>query len=81
MVGVGTAEVDLDKYRHMFCSLLGKDSESWGLSYNGFLQHKSLKKSYSSKFGQGTIIGVHLDMWHGALSFFKNRKPLGKYSQ
>jgi len=35
MVGIGTFDVNLDKYRHSFCSLLGKDSDSWGLSYTG----------------------------------------------
>lgn len=35
MVGIGTSDVNLDKYRHTFCSLLGKDSDSWGLSYTG----------------------------------------------
>uniref|UniRef100_A0A6I8RP82 SPRY domain-containing SOCS box protein 3 n=1 Tax=Xenopus tropicalis TaxID=8364 RepID=A0A6I8RP82_XENTR len=37
MVGIGTSDVNLDKYRHTFCSLLGKDAESWGLSYTGKL--------------------------------------------
>ncbi|XP_069665738.1 SPRY domain-containing SOCS box protein 3-like, partial [Haliaeetus albicilla] len=32
MVGIGTSDVNLDKYRHTFCSLLGKDEDSWGLS-------------------------------------------------
>lgn len=35
MVGIGTCDVNLDKYRHTFCSLLGKDADSWGLSYTG----------------------------------------------
>lgn len=35
MVGIGTSDVNLDKYRHTFCSLLGKDADSWGLSYTG----------------------------------------------
>lgn len=77
MVGVGTVDLDLNKYRHKFCSLVGKDSDSWGLSYTGMLHHKGKRDPYATKFGQGTIIGVHLDMWHGTLSFYKNRKPLG----
>ncbi|MEE6497384.1 hypothetical protein FKM82_002732 [Ascaphus truei] len=77
MVGIGTSDVNLDKYRHTFCSLLGKDAESWGLSYTGLLQHKGDKSSYSSRFGQGSIIGVHLDTWHGVLTFYKNRKCIG----
>lgn len=35
MVGIGTCDVNLDKYRHTFSSLLGKDADSWGLSYTG----------------------------------------------
>ncbi|XP_052071353.1 SPRY domain-containing SOCS box protein 3-like [Mytilus californianus] len=77
MVGVCTTDIDLNKCRHVFCSMIGQDSDSWGLSYTGHLQHKKNKQSYSSKFGQGSIVGVHLDMWHGTLSFYKNRKPLG----
>lgn len=77
MVGVGTADLDLNKYRHKFCSLIGRDSDGWGLSYTGMVQHKGQKHSFSSKFGQGTIIGLHLDMWRGTLAFYKNRKPLG----
>nr|XP_051686264.1 SPRY domain-containing SOCS box protein 3 isoform X4 [Oryctolagus cuniculus]XP_051686265.1 SPRY domain-containing SOCS box protein 3 isoform X4 [Oryctolagus cuniculus] len=37
MVGIGTSDVDLDKYHHTFCSLLGRDEDSWGLSYTGEL--------------------------------------------
>ncbi|XP_041942286.1 SPRY domain-containing SOCS box protein 3a [Alosa sapidissima] len=77
MVGIGTSDVNLDKYRHTFCSLLGKDEDSWGLSYTGLLHHKGDKVSFSSRFGQGSIIGVHLDTWHGTLTFFKNRKCIG----
>lgn len=35
MVGVGTSEVNLDQFKHSFCSLLGTDGDSWGLSYTG----------------------------------------------
>ncbi|XP_010618782.1 SPRY domain-containing SOCS box protein 3 isoform X2 [Fukomys damarensis] len=77
MVGIGTSDVDLDKYQHTFCSLLGRDEDSWGLSYTGLLHHKGDKTSFSSRFGQGSIIGVHLDTWHGTLTFFKNRKCIG----
>ncbi|KAG9342930.1 hypothetical protein JZ751_015146 [Albula glossodonta] len=77
MVGIGTSDVNLDKYRHTFCSLLGKDEDSWGLSYTGLLHHRGDKINFSSRFGQGSIIGVHLDTWHGTLTFFKNRKCIG----
>ena len=79
MVGVGTRSMNLDGFRHIFCSLLGKDADSWGLSYYGRIQHKGrFQQVNGSRFGQGSIIGVHLDMWHGTLSFYKNRMPLGK---
>ncbi|XP_014661581.1 PREDICTED: SPRY domain-containing SOCS box protein 3-like [Priapulus caudatus] len=77
MIGIGTTDTSVDKYSHTFCSLLGRDGESWGLSYSGVLYHKGQPKKYSSKFGQGTIVGVHLDMWRGELRFYKNRRPLG----
>ncbi|KAL5018598.1 hypothetical protein ScPMuIL_004320 [Solemya velum] len=77
MVGVGTGDIDLDHYRLTFCSLLGRDGDSWGLSYTGLTHHKGIKQPFSNKFGQGTIVGVHLDMWHGTLAFYKNKKPLG----
>lgn len=34
----------------------------------GLLHHKGDKTSFSSRFGQGSIIGVHLDTWHGTLT-------------
>lgn len=77
MVGVSTMNIDLNKYRHAFCSLLGRDEDSWGLSYTGVTHHKAQKELYTSKFGQGDIIGVHLDMWLGTMSYYKNRRPLG----
>lgn len=111
MVGIGTSEVNLDQFRHSFCSMLGTDEDSWGLSYTGEvrghvtlnrftllwnriivdfthltcihcglgqLHHKGSKVNFSSRFGQGSIIGVHLDTWHGTLSFYKNRRCIGK---
>ncbi|XP_062330552.1 SPRY domain-containing SOCS box protein 3 [Osmerus eperlanus] len=77
MVGIGTSEVSMEKYRHSFCSMLGTDEDSWGLSYTGLLQHKGDKMNFSSRFGQGSIIGLHLDTWHGTLTFYKNRRRIG----
>lgn len=77
MIGVGTAEVDLQKSGTIFCSLLGSDNESWGLSYTGVFHHNGKSQRFSQCFGQGSIIGVHLDMWNGTLSYYKNRRPLG----
>ncbi|KAM9837647.1 SPRY domain-containing SOCS box protein 3 [Aulostomus maculatus] len=77
MVGIGTPEVNLEKFRYNFGSLLGSDEDSWGLSYTGLLQHKGNKVKFSSRFGQGSIIGMHLDTWHGTLTFYKNRHCIG----
>ncbi|XP_070847540.1 SPRY domain-containing SOCS box protein 3 [Chaetodon trifascialis] len=77
MVGIGTSEVNLDKFKYSFGSLLGHDDDSWGLSYTGHLQHKGDKVKFSSRFGQGSIIGLHLDTWHGTLTFYKNRHCMG----
>uniref|UniRef100_A0A8C4Z343 SPRY domain-containing SOCS box protein 3 n=2 Tax=Gadus morhua TaxID=8049 RepID=A0A8C4Z343_GADMO len=77
MVGVGTSEVNLDKFKYSFCSMLGNDEDSWGLSYTGLLQHGGTKEMFSPRFGQGSIIGVHLDTWHGTLTFYKNRHYIG----
>ncbi|XP_006130112.2 SPRY domain-containing SOCS box protein 3 isoform X3 [Pelodiscus sinensis] len=46
MVGIGTSDVNLDKYRHTFCSLLGKDEDSWGLSYTGVAATKLQNKKF-----------------------------------
>ncbi|XP_056881153.1 SPRY domain-containing SOCS box protein 3-like isoform X2 [Takifugu flavidus] len=77
MVGIGTSEVNLEKFKYNFGSLLGHDEASWGLSYTGYLQHKGDKVKFSSQFGQGSIIGIHLDTWHGTLTFYKNRRCIG----
>ncbi|XP_049615094.1 SPRY domain-containing SOCS box protein 3 isoform X1 [Syngnathus scovelli] len=126
MVGIGTAEVNLEKFKYNFGSLLGHDEDSWGLSYTGLglklgvaivlskrkdvalsppcgfsgtlqalwpllfclenvfyvlykglLQHKGEKVDFSSQFGQGSIIGLHLDTWHGTLTIYKNRRCVG----
>lgn len=77
MVGVGTKKTVLADWRYRFFSVLGYDSHSWGYSYNGTVQHDSQLRHYSSKFGLGSLIGVHLDMVAGTLEFYLNRKPLG----
>lgn len=77
MVGIGTLEVNLEKFKYSFGSFLGHDEDSWGLSYTGQFQHRGDKVGFSSRFGQGSIIGVHLDTWHGTLTFYKNRHCIG----
>lgn len=77
MIGVGTSKIVLSHWKFQFCSLLGIDSESWGYSYRGHIHHNQLRRRYGTKFGQGSIIGVHLDMCNGTLEYFLNRKSLG----
>ncbi|KAK7083986.1 SPRY domain-containing SOCS box protein 3 [Halocaridina rubra] len=77
MVGVCTPKCDMKQGIHRFCSLLGRDAESWGYSYFGTIQHGSKQKRYGPRWGKGSIIGMHLDTWRGTLEFFLNREPLG----
>eukprot|EP00057_Strongylocentrotus_purpuratus_P000730 XP_001181890.2 PREDICTED: SPRY domain-containing SOCS box protein 3 [Strongylocentrotus purpuratus] len=79
MIGVGTQQVDLNQYSRAFCSMLGHEpsSESCGLSYTGRFQKGGIGRMYCSKFGQGAIIGMHLDMWFGTLTYYRNGKHLG----
>jgi len=81
MIGVGTNAVNLGEFSSRFVSLLGKDSESWGLSYSGNLVHNGIKRNVCKRFGQGMTIGIHLDMWLGRLSLFRNGHHIGKFVQ
>ncbi len=78
MVGVGTKDINMNGYNNVFCSLLGESADSWGLSYQAHFHHGGQIWQYGSMFGQGSLIGIHFDCWHGTLSFFKNRRPLGE---
>ena len=77
MIGVGTKKVDLRGRDGNFCSFLGIDKESWGLSYLGAIHHNGQIKSYSPFLRKGSTIGVHLDTWRGTLQYFVDKKPLG----
>ncbi|XP_028045863.1 SPRY domain-containing SOCS box protein 3 isoform X2 [Monomorium pharaonis] len=77
MVGVGTANAKIYDASDNFCALLGRDQESWGFSYKGYLQHDGKTCKYGTSFGQDNLVGIHLDTWIGTLQFFINRKPLG----
>lgn len=79
MVGCGTANVDLKRFATTFVSLLGLDSESWGLSYSGTLVHNGVKRTMCKSFSQGMTIGIHLDMWLGRMSLFRNGAFIGKF--
>ncbi|KAG7168769.1 SPRY domain-containing SOCS box protein 3-like 2 [Homarus americanus] len=43
----------------------------------GIIRHASQFRPYGPRWGKGSIVGIHLDMWRGTLKFFLNRKPLG----
>ncbi|KAJ8959069.1 hypothetical protein NQ318_022325 [Aromia moschata] len=77
MVGIGTSKIVVSDWSYRFCSMLGIDSQSWGYSYHGKIQHNKFVRKYGSQFGQGSIVGVHLDMCSGTLEYYVNRKPLG----
>ncbi|XP_076044651.1 SPRY domain-containing SOCS box protein 3 isoform X3 [Oratosquilla oratoria] len=77
MVGVGTNKCDLSYGIRRFCSLLGRDRESWGYSYSGLIHHDGVVYRYGPRWGKGSIVGIHLDTWRGTLQFFLNRRPLG----
>ncbi|XP_042903667.1 SPRY domain-containing SOCS box protein 3 isoform X3 [Parasteatoda tepidariorum] len=81
MVGIGTAEADMSQLQNTYISRLGKDSDTWGFSYTGSFYHNGEERTISTTFDQGSIIGLHLDLWNGTLSFYKNRKHLGVASR
>ncbi|KAK4874170.1 hypothetical protein RN001_013530 [Aquatica leii] len=77
MIGVGTSKLVLSNWKFKFSSMLGYDTESWGYSYRGEIQHNGLVCRYGSYFTIGSLVGVHLDMWTGTLQYYLNRRPLG----
>ena len=77
MIGIGTNAVDLTRYETEFCRFIGKDANSWGLSYHGEIQHNGILKDYTYKFSCGSVIGCLLDLWEGKLSFYINGVPAG----
>ena len=77
MIGIGSEGMDLNKYKSQFCSIIGKESNSWGISYFGTLHHNGKTREFTKKFERGSVIGCHLDLWKGTLSFYKNGEPLG----
>lgn len=77
MVGVGTEQVDLNAHKYRFISALGLDSYAWGYSYRAITQHSGESRYYGQKFGAGSIVGVHLDLYRGTIEFYLNRRPLG----
>lgn len=77
MIGVGTKEAVLQTNDYEFVDLIGRDDQSWGLSYKGKVWHNGQARRYCEPFYDSTVIGVLLDMDAGILSYFKNGRPLG----
>ena len=60
-------------------SFLGSDEHGWGYIGDNALYHRrSRVRVYGSPFAQGDVIGCHLDMDAGTLSFSRNGAPLGQ---
>lgn len=58
--------------------LKGIDSESWGLSYKGFIWHNGRSRKYTEPFyDKNTVIGILLDLSAGTLTFYRNGINLG----
>lgn len=81
MFGIGTDKANPSKYAYKFTSFLGLDTESWGYSYRGSIQHNGQFKYYGKRFCRGSIVGIYVDLERGLLEFYLNRRPLGKAFQ
>lgn len=79
MVGLGTNKVNMADSLFTFTSFLGRDGESYGLSYTGALRHNATVTRENVGFCKGSIIGVKVDLWQGTLEFYLNRKSQGKF--
>jgi len=78
MVGVGTAGACLHTDNYKYVNLIGQDKESWGLSYKGKIWHNGVSREYCDPwYNETTVIGVHLNLYKGTLSFYVNGRPLG----
>ncbi|XP_056317831.1 SPRY domain-containing SOCS box protein 3 isoform X1 [Danio aesculapii] len=78
MVGVGTQNALLHTGDQTFVNLIGMDSESWGLSYKGYIWHNGRSRKYTEAFYErNTVIGVLLDLRAGTLTFSRNGVNLG----
>ncbi|XP_055381460.1 SPRY domain-containing SOCS box protein 3-like [Condylostylus longicornis] len=77
MFGIGTDKLKFDEYRYKFVSGLGRNKQSWGFSYRGVKTHNGIAVNYGKRITQGCVVGVYLDLFHGYLEFYLNRKPLG----
>lgn len=78
VVGIGCAEVRLSEYSvySVFFSPVGSSSSTWGVSHSGMLCHAGLRQEVYCRFGQGSIVGVHLDIPRKVADFYVNRRKV-----
>ncbi len=56
----------------------GHDQQGWGLSYKGSLWHGGMSSHYCQPFYEAqTVIGVHLNLYEGTLTFYINGQCQG----
>lgn len=78
MIGFGTDEVRLHYENFDYVTLIGKDSNSWGLCHKGYLWHNGTSKYYCEPFfDKDTIIGVLLNTYDRTVNYFMNGNHLG----
>lgn len=79
-VGIGTEHTPLENNTYDFSPLIGKDTSSWGVNYDGRKFHRSTSDKYISIDPEkyDTIrIGVLYDSYYGTLSYKFNGKWSG----
>lgn len=75
MVGLGTRNTPLHASHMDYYPIMGRDSGSWGLNYDGTLYHNGETRKYVTTIPskgpelQKLVIGVHYDAYYGTLSF------------
>lgn len=78
MIGYGTDEVQLHYENFDYVHLVGKDSNSWGLSHKGFMWHNGKSKHYCEPFfDKDVVIGVLLNTYTKTLEYFLDGEYLG----
>ena len=75
MVGLGTRNTPLLGSHMDYYPIMGRDSGSWGLNYDGTLHHNGETRKYvttippKSPEPQKLVVGLHYDAYYGTLSF------------
>ncbi len=81
MVGIGLKTTSLQSNSKDFYPLIGKDSGSWGLNYNGKTHHDCDFHDYTNidhtRSFDSMIIGVYYNSYYGSLVFSVEDESLG----